>query len=120
MRRTSRIRATPARHALTELNALARNAAAGHDIDPARLAASRTTRAWPPTCGPIHQQRRRTRGQDGKAATKNLRPHAHPHRRRHFLTIRSYLTTTAKHDIGILEALTRLAEDQPWLPQAPE
>lgn len=35
---------------------------------------------------------------------------------RHFVKIRSYLATADKHGIGILDALTRLAKDQPWLP----
>jgi transposase len=34
----------------------------------------------------------------------------------HFVKIRSYLATAGKHGIGILDALTRLAKDQPWLP----
>lgn len=34
----------------------------------------------------------------------------------HFVKIRSYVATTGKHGIGILDALTRLAQDQPWLP----
>jgi transposase len=34
----------------------------------------------------------------------------------HFTTIRSYVATARKHGIGILDALTRLAADQPWLP----
>ena len=33
-----------------------------------------------------------------------------------FCIIRSYLATTAKHGIGLLDALTRLANRQPWLP----
>jgi hypothetical protein len=33
-----------------------------------------------------------------------------------FCAIRSYLATTAKHGIGLLDALTRLAEQHPWLP----
>lgn len=33
-----------------------------------------------------------------------------------FCTIRSYLATTAKHRIGLLDALTRLANQRPWLP----
>jgi transposase len=33
-----------------------------------------------------------------------------------FCTIRSYLATTGKHRIGLLDALTRLAKQHPWLP----
>jgi transposase len=33
-----------------------------------------------------------------------------------FCAIRSYLATTTKHGIGLLDALTRLAEQHPWLP----
>jgi transposase len=35
---------------------------------------------------------------------------------RHFARIRSYLATARKHGITILDALNRLAQDQPWLP----
>jgi transposase len=35
---------------------------------------------------------------------------------RQFTAIRSYLATATKHGIGFLDALTRLAEGQPWLP----
>jgi transposase len=34
----------------------------------------------------------------------------------HFAKIRSYLATAGKHGIGILDALTRITKDQPWLP----
>ena len=37
---------------------------------------------------------------------------------RHFTRIRSYLATARKHGITILDALNRLAQDQPWLPAA--
>jgi transposase len=33
-----------------------------------------------------------------------------------FCAIRSYLATTAKHGLGLLDALTRLANARPWLP----
>jgi transposase len=35
---------------------------------------------------------------------------------RQFCALRSYLSTTAKHGIAMLNALTRLAAGQPWLP----
>ncbi|WP_395111715.1 IS66 family transposase, partial [Actinomadura sp. SCN-SB] len=35
-----------------------------------------------------------------------------------FCAIRSYLATTAKHGIGLLDALTRLTNQQPWLPSS--
>jgi hypothetical protein len=35
-----------------------------------------------------------------------------------FCAIRSYLATTAKHGIGLLDALTRLTNRRPWLPSA--
>ena len=35
-----------------------------------------------------------------------------------FCAIRSYLATTAKHCLGLLDALTRLASRHPWLPSA--
>ena len=35
----------------------------------------------------------------------------------HFCAIRSYLATTAKHGIGMLDALTRAASGHPWLPE---
>jgi transposase len=35
-----------------------------------------------------------------------------------FCIIRSCLATTAKHGIGQLDALTRLASRRPWLPSA--
>ena len=31
--------------------------------------------------------------------------------------IRSYLATASRHDIGWLEALTRAAEGNPWIPE---
>jgi transposase len=34
-----------------------------------------------------------------------------------FCTIRSYLSTTAKHGIGMLDALTRAASGIPWVPE---
>jgi hypothetical protein len=33
-----------------------------------------------------------------------------------FCAIRSYLATTAKHGIKLLDALTRLSHGRPWLP----
>ena len=33
-----------------------------------------------------------------------------------FCIIRSYLATTAKHGLGLLDALTRLTNGRPWLP----
>jgi transposase len=35
-----------------------------------------------------------------------------------FCVIRSYLATTAKHGIGLLDALTRLTSQRPWLSAA--
>lgn len=35
-----------------------------------------------------------------------------------FCVIRSYLATTAKHGIGLLDALTQLTNQRPWLPAA--
>jgi transposase len=35
-----------------------------------------------------------------------------------FCAIRSYLATTAKHGIGLLDALTQLTNQRPWLPAA--
>ena len=35
-----------------------------------------------------------------------------------FCAIRSYLSTTAKHGIGKLDALTRAATGAPWIPAA--
>lgn len=35
-----------------------------------------------------------------------------------FCAIRSYLATAAKHNIGSFDALTTLAEDNPWMPTA--
>lgn len=40
----------------------------------------------------------------------------HPHEQ--FCAIRSYLATTAKHGIGLLNALTQLTNHRPWLPAA--
>jgi transposase len=37
---------------------------------------------------------------------------------RQFCAIRSYLATTAKHGLGLLDALTRLTNRNPWLPSA--
>lgn len=37
-----------------------------------------------------------------------------------FLALRSYLNTTAKHGLNPLAALSRLAQHNPWLPQAAE
>jgi hypothetical protein len=37
-----------------------------------------------------------------------------------FCAIRSYLATTAKHDISLLDALTRLTNRRPWLPRPSE
>jgi transposase len=33
-----------------------------------------------------------------------------------FCAIRTYLATAARHDIGWLEALTRAAQGNPWIP----
>jgi hypothetical protein len=35
-----------------------------------------------------------------------------------FCAIRAYLATTAKHGIGLLDALIRLTNQRPWLPTA--
>lgn len=35
-----------------------------------------------------------------------------------FCAIRSYLATTAKHGLGLLDVLTRLTNRRPWLPSA--
>jgi transposase len=37
-----------------------------------------------------------------------------------FARVRSYLSTTRKNDIGALEALVRLFNDDPWMPPAPQ
>jgi hypothetical protein len=34
-----------------------------------------------------------------------------------FCAIRSYLATAARHGIGMLEALTRVAKGRPWIPE---
>ena len=34
-----------------------------------------------------------------------------------FCAIRSYLSTAAKHGIGMLDALTRVASGQAWIPE---
>jgi len=34
-----------------------------------------------------------------------------------FCAIRSYLTTAARHGIGALDALTRAAQGDPWMPE---
>lgn len=34
----------------------------------------------------------------------------------HFAKIRSYTATASKHGISILDALTRLTTNRPWLP----
>ncbi len=39
---------------------------------------------------------------------------------RQFCALRSYLSTTAKHGIAMLDALTRLAAGRPWLPSNAE
>lgn len=36
-----------------------------------------------------------------------------------FANVRSYLSTTRKHDVGALDALTRLFAGNPWMPPAP-
>ena len=36
-----------------------------------------------------------------------------------FCAIRSYLATAARHSIGPLEALTRAAQGDPWIPEIP-
>ena len=33
-----------------------------------------------------------------------------------FATVRSYLSTTRKHDVPAIDALTRLFNNDPWLP----
>lgn len=35
---------------------------------------------------------------------------------RHFATIRSYLSTARKHDVGALDALAQLFRGQAWMP----
>jgi transposase len=37
---------------------------------------------------------------------------------RHFRAIRSYLSTAAKHDPSLFDALVMLTENQPWIPCA--
>jgi transposase len=37
---------------------------------------------------------------------------------RQFCAIRSYLSTAAKHDLGLFDALVMLTEGQPWMPAA--
>jgi len=37
-----------------------------------------------------------------------------------FARVRSYLSTTRKNDLGALDALVRLFNDDPWMPPAPE
>ena len=37
---------------------------------------------------------------------------------RQFCAIRSYLSTAAKHDLGLFNALVMLTEGQPWIPAA--
>jgi transposase len=37
---------------------------------------------------------------------------------RHFATIRSYLATAHKHDVGALEVLARLFRGDVWMPPA--
>ncbi|MHB8507014.1 MAG: IS66 family transposase [Acidimicrobiales bacterium] len=37
-----------------------------------------------------------------------------------FARVRSYLSTTRKNDIGALDALVRLFNDDPWMPPAPQ
>jgi transposase len=37
---------------------------------------------------------------------------------RQFCAIRSYLSTAAKHDLGLFNALLMLAEGRPWIPAA--
>jgi transposase len=37
---------------------------------------------------------------------------------RQFCAIRSYLSTAAKHGLGLFDALVMLTEDQPWMPAA--
>jgi transposase len=34
-----------------------------------------------------------------------------------FCTIRSYLATASRHGIGALDALTRAAQGNPWIPE---
>jgi len=36
---------------------------------------------------------------------------------KHFAALRSYIATTAKHDLGTLQALTMLTTGNPWLPE---
>ena len=35
---------------------------------------------------------------------------------RQFCAIRSYLSTAAKHDLGLFDALVMLTEGEPWMP----
>jgi transposase len=37
---------------------------------------------------------------------------------RQFCAIRSYLSTAAKHGLGLFDALVMLTEGQPWMPAA--
>jgi hypothetical protein len=37
---------------------------------------------------------------------------------RQFCAIRSYLSTSAKHDLGLFDALVMLTEGEPWMPAA--
>jgi transposase len=36
-----------------------------------------------------------------------------------FCALRSYLATAARHGIGALDALTRAAQGDPWIPEVP-
>ena len=37
---------------------------------------------------------------------------------RQFCAIRSYLSTAAKHGLGVFDALVTLTEGEPWIPAA--
>jgi transposase len=147
--------AEQARHTLTELNALVRDAAAGGpDVDPARLAELRSWYTSAAAIGIAANDHRQTKiAQRHHALARRMFDRVDDYLRfatdlrvpftnnaaerevrmvklrqkisgcmrtltgaRHFVTIRSYLATAGKHGIGILDALTRLAQGQPWLP----
>lgn len=152
---TGRAWAEQARHALTELNTLARAAAAsGQAVDPARLTELRSWYTSAAATAITANDHRTTKiAQRHHALARRMFDRVDDYLRfatdlrvpftnnaaereirmvklrqkisgcmrtltgaRHFVKIRSYLATAGKHDIGILDALTRLAQGQPWLP----
>lgn len=74
---------------------------------------------YPRPADALRQQRRRTRIRMSKLRIKISGCMRSMTGAEAFCAIRSYLSTAAKHGIGMLDALTRAASGTAWVPETP-